>query len=154
MNENVPEFPKYGPDLERLILCENPKKDCWLRNCLKCTNTKLEKTLAGILKRSGKNKGNAAVWTQWEKDEKTKRFEKKIKPRTLNELLSHFREILSEFLQHSYIKRSQAAIYERDNEEVKKSNGKVAILHIDFAENYCCDAQEEIQAAHFNQASV
>lgn len=93
-----------------------------------------------MLKRSGKSKGKAVKWNQWKKNEEANRFEKCIEQGTLKVLLSYFYEILDEFLKHSYVKRSQAECFEKDNEEVKKSNGKIALLHVDFTENVCCKA--------------
>lgn len=152
INQNLPQFPKYGPELELVILCKDPRKDCWMRECLKCVN--ISKTLAGILKCSGKSKDTAVMWTQWIKNKATNRFEKGVQSGSLDNLLNYFLEILPDFLKHSFIKRSQAATFQKDNQEVENASGKVAILNIDFAESFNCDAQEEIQSAHWNQASV
>lgn len=152
INQNLPEFPVYGTQLECVLLCKNPTKDCWFRVCPKCVNAK--KTLTEILKKSGKNQKTSVMWCQWKKNKETNRFEKCMETGTLNTLISHFLDILPEFLKHSYIKRSQAAQFQKDNEEVSKSNGELATLQIDFAEGFNCEAQDEIQSAHWNQATV
>lgn len=84
----------------------------------------------------------------------TSRFQKIAKNGTLGDLRNHFVKIVDGFVKHVYTKRSQAATFEEDNEEVKKSEGKVALLQIDFAESYTCLAQDEVQSAHWNQATV
>lgn len=117
----MPEFPKYGPQLEELILCGNPNKSCWLRTCAKCPNT--VKTLAGIMRRSGQSKNNLTICTQWSKNSETQRFQKYAQEGTLDKLLDHFNKILPEFLKHSYIKRSQSTSFQKDNEEVKQAKG-------------------------------
>ncbi len=152
INRILVEFPKYGPDLEKLILCENPSKNCWMRKCLKCKDT--PSTLAKILERSGRSKDDSAMCSQWIKNEETKRFQKLVQKGTLENLLNHFVKILPDFLKHSYIKRKQAASFEDDNAEVKDSDGEVASLQTDFAEGYKCEAQDEIQCAHWNQPTV
>ena len=58
------------------------------------------------------------------------------------------------FMQHSYIKRQQAKKYEEDKELASTISSTVAVLQMDFAENYTCTAQDEIQSAHWNQNQV
>lgn len=152
IKRGMTEFPKYGPELEKLILCENAEKNCWMRNCLKCPDIQL--TLAKIMKRSKSKKGDLVTCVHWIKNDETKRFQKSVQKGTLESLLNHFVKILPDFLRHSYIKRKQAASFESDNDEVKKSDGEVATLQADFAEGFKCEAQDEIQSAHWNQATV
>ncbi|KAJ6640217.1 hypothetical protein Bhyg_12967, partial [Pseudolycoriella hygida] len=45
-------------------------------------------------------------------------------------------------------------IVQNDCEDAKHTNGETAVLQIDFAENADCIAQDEIQTAHWNQATV
>ena len=35
-----------------------------------------------------------------------------------------------------------------------EANSNVAVLQLDFAKNYCCIAQDEVQSAHWNQTQV
>lgn len=106
------------------------------------------------MKKSGKNEKTLVMWGQWKKNKKTKRFEKRMENGILKTLISHFLDILPEFLKHSYIKRSQEAQFQKDDEEVSQSNGELATLQIDFAEGFSCEYQDEIQSAHWNQATV
>ncbi len=152
VHQNLPEFPVYGKQLESLLLCENPGKVCWLGKCTKCVKAK--DILAKVLKKSGKKGKSFVMWCQWNKNVKTNRFEKCMEKGTLTLLIGHFLKILPEFLKHSYIKRCQAAQFQKDDEEVSKSNGKLATLQVDFAEGFNCEAQDEIQTAHWNQATV
>lgn len=148
----MPHFPKYGKDLESVILCRNTDKKCWLSKCSKCP--KVEHLLIKLMARSGKNKSVSVLLKQWTKNEETQRLQQVVQRGSLENLLSHFRKILPEFLKHSYVKRCQAESFEKDGEEVKSSNGKVATLQLDFAESYTCEAQDEVQSAHWNQATV
>lgn len=106
------------------------------------------------MKRSGRNKDDVVSCAHWNKSDETKRFQKSIQKGPLNALLDHFCKLLPDFLKHSYIKRKQAASFEGDNDEVKKSQGEVATVQADFAEGYKCEAQDEIQSAHWNQSTV
>ena len=62
---------------------------------------------------------------------------------------------LPSFLKHCYIKRSQSASYEKDKEHSLNSDG-YATLQMDFAENYGCVWQDEVQSAHWckNQVTI
>lgn len=106
------------------------------------------------MKRSRINGKTLVKWCQWKKNKESNRFEKCAESGTLNTLISHFLDILPEFLKHSYIKRAQETQFQKDSEEVSKSNGKLATLQVDFAEGFNCEHQDEIQSAHWNQATV
>ncbi|XP_037050033.1 uncharacterized protein LOC119085183 isoform X2 [Bradysia coprophila] len=152
INRFMPKFPKYGNDLERLILCNNPKKECYLRKCKTCPN--IEDILATAMKNSDKQKGDSVTFNKWVKNPDTNRFQKVVQEETLENLMQYFRRILPDFQKHSYVKRQQAASFEADKIEAEQSNNEVAVLQIDFAENFVCEAQDEVQSAHWNQAAV
>ncbi|XP_037025686.1 uncharacterized protein LOC119077393 [Bradysia coprophila] len=154
LNRYLPEFPQNGPELERLLICDKPKKNCWLRSCSVCSDSQIRKLIEDIVKRSGVRLKSQAKWTQWRKNDETNRFQKYVIPGKLSDLQSYFMNIMPEFLKHTYTKRSQAATFEKDTQEVRKSKGRIALIQIDFAECFNCEAQEEVQSAHWNQATV
>jgi hypothetical protein len=55
------------------------------------------------------------------------------------------------FLRHHYVKRRQSAFYH--GVKALATSVKV-LLQVDFAENYTCEQQDEVQAAHWNQSQV
>lgn len=61
--------------------------------------------------------------------------------------------IYPQFLKHCFIKRSQAQSFKTDRESVE-SLSKACLIHFDFPENYTCEAQNEVQGAHWNQLQV
>lgn len=103
---------------------------------------------------SNKQKSDLVTFTKWLKNPETNRFQKVVHKETLEILLQYFRQILPEFHKHSFVKRQQADSFEADKAEAEQSNNIVAVLQIDFAENFVCEAQDEIQSAHWNQAAV
>lgn len=151
INGAINEFPKYDSKLERLVLCDQPKKLCWLQKCSKCPNVKNQ--LTEMMDRSGKKTFSVSI-TKWIKDNDTNRFKKVVQQMTLQNLVDHFVKLLPEFLKHVYIKRTQSIAFEKDCEEVTNGDGRTAVLQVDFAENFICEAQEEIQSANWNQATV
>lgn len=58
---------------------------------------------------------------------------------------------LNDYKQHVIIKISQSSLFQ---EAIKSSNEEVIVVQCDFAENYKCVSQDEIQSAHFHQQPV
>lgn len=106
MNKNLQLFPSYGAALERILVCEEPKKECWWRRCVKCGNDNVANLLNKIVDCS--NEKHPVTWFQWIKIKETNRFEKTTVMGTLNDLKNYFHRIHSNFLKHSYVKRCQA----------------------------------------------
>lgn len=148
INRFMPEFPKYGATLDNLLLCKDPRKSCWMRNCVKCSDTKVQQTIDDIVKRSGNDLKATVKWDQWKKIKETKRFQKIVETGTFVDLKNYFMSILTEFLKHSYTKRCQAESFEADNLEVRRSNGGVALVQIDFAEGSGRDSGGTLEPAH------
>ena len=68
------------------------------------------------------------------------RIIKNQKSGTAGSLYSYLCTIFPNFSIHSFVKRKQAKSYEKDN---------TVIIKLDFAENYICAAQDEVQSAHW-----
>ena len=64
--------------------------------------------------------------------------------------LNHIKS-LSKFLEHTFIKRQQAAGF---NDKVKQPTEDELVVQIDFSENYQCMEQSEIQSAHWNNRQI
>ena len=47
------------------------------------------------------------------------------------------------------MKRKQAKSYEEDKQEALMKNSNTVMIQVDFAENYTCTAQDEVQSAHW-----
>ena len=60
-------------------------------------------------------------------------------------------DALPGFLRHVYVKRCQEVAYQQDIEE---SSAAKCVVQIDFAENYTCVFQDEVQSAHWNQKQL
>lgn len=150
----MPEFPSYGEKLISLLLCKTPTQKCWERTCDKCTKKKVTRILNDMFERSN-NIPESVSWTVWKQDESKKRYVKYLMNGSMECLIKYFLEILDKFLKHSNVKRRQADAFENDRKELADClYGVLALLQIDFAENFTCEAQDEIQSAHWNQRTV
>ena len=57
-------------------------------------------------------------------------------------------------MKHCFINRKQTESYQLDKEEVQSFDSNTMTLQMDFAENYTCTAQDEVQSAHWKQAHI
>lgn len=71
-------------------------------------------------------------------------------------LIAHLTSIAPHFLRHSYIKRSQSNTFITFDRPRAASTAfqSEAVLQIDFAENFVCEMQDEVQSAHWNQRQL
>lgn len=136
----------------KLLLCDDCNTECWLRKCTQCTKSKIQHTIEDIVESANVEK-SLVKWIVWKKDESASRYIKSLIRRSTEVLIQHFVEIVDKFLIHSYIKRAQSNSFEIDRKGVDV-NGIIALLQMDFAENFTCFSQDEIQSAHWNQKLV
>ena len=106
----------------------------------------LENVLPGAIE------DDKAKWMQWQ--EHGGRIAKLEMSGKVKDLYDHISSISTKFLHHYHIKRQQAKSYQSDKELASKKDSKIVVLQMDFAENYSCSAQDEIQSAHWNQNQV
>lgn len=81
-------------------------------------------------------------------------MEKVKKTGAIKELLTELYEFIPGFLDHEYIKISQTKASDDMTEKAQKSDAKSAVINCDFAENFKCCHQNEIQSAHYGQTPV
>ena len=92
-------------------------------------------------------------WHVWKEHEG--RLSKCVEEGTTSELLSYIRSLLPEFLEHCYKKREQAASYNSARAVAERHDSQdTVLLQVDFAENYTCVSQDEIQSAHWKQQQI
>lgn len=153
LHKYVPSLPDYDNGFVEQFLCDEPKKDCWFGRCDDCHGISIEKMNELI----GDTPLNSNVsWMVWKKDKKTKRFEKVEENQKLSALLVHIVSISPQFLRHHFVKREQADTFNKY--DLQRASDKQiddeGLLQIDFAENFVCESQDEIQSAHWNQRQL
>ena len=70
---------------------------------------------------------------------------------TVEEALSDLEDKMPFFLEHVFIKRKQHQFFE---DRISKLGPEEAVVQVDFAENFTCCYQDEIQAAHWSQEQI
>ena len=119
---------------------------CWYGNCDydKCS---FSSTYA-----KPENSNTPAKWMKWE--EVNGRIIKNEKSGTVGSLYSYLCKIFPDFLINSFVKRKQAKSYEESKQEVLMKNSSTVMTQVDFAENYTCATQDEVQSAHWEQNQI
>lgn len=153
LHKCIPTLPDYKNDFIQLFLCGESNINCWFSKCANCYGLTIEK-----LKEHFDNITlNMNVrWMVWRKSTVSKRIEKCEENGTLADLATHVSALSPQFLRHRFVKRSQSDTFNLSDRpmETDLKFPDVGLLQIDFAENYVCEQQDEVQAAHWNQRQL
>jgi len=155
----VPTFPSYSGDFVDNAVCDSESEECMMGKCSSCP-TWLEDVIEEC---DSKLLESKIKWYQWERveviipEEKqrrvkvTKKMKKICKEGSVREALGSLQQKLPSFLEHVFVKRQQSSYFEEKLKNLKKDE---AVIQVDFSENYSCQFQDEIQAAHWNQDQI
>ena len=137
--------------MQKNFACELPSNLCFINQCEVCKSIQLFSKLTEQLKFSEES----ITWKEWQKSEKKSyiNIEKVTKKGTVSDLVNHISKMREKFVTHSEIKQNQSKAF-KGNLEQPKIDSSVAVLQIDWAENFKCFTQNETQAAHFGQHQV
>jgi hypothetical protein len=92
------------------------------------------------------------TFTKWEKNkENGSRFEQNVYSQPLSGAVKEVGLQMKKFVQHHQIKRLQSAAYVNDK---KHSTEDSPMIQFDYAENYKCDFQDEIQSAYYSKKQI
>jgi hypothetical protein len=91
----------------------------------------------------------------WMNDPETKFLVRVAHTLPRSEAADRFAELLEKFISHSGIKRNQAKMYRAQVHQVASQLlPELLVIHFDFAENFHCAAQDEIQAAYYARKQI
>lgn len=108
-----------------------------------------------LIAEQSSNEKKKVKWMKWTKDETANRFQSSTVEGSLAELMGYFLSIYPKFLQHFYVKREQEKTFNEQRKRIDSDEHLCeCILQIDFAENFKCESQDEVQQAHYNQKQV
>jgi len=155
LSKEMSSFPTYSRSFPDNLVCDSSNEECMMGKCHKCP-----KWIDDIKRDASLDED--IQWSQWErvsqpfesKEGKVKhvmKMVKVLKEGTVEEALNSLEEKIPFFLEHVFIKRKQAAFFEGRISQMKPDE---AVVQVDFAENYTCKYQDEIQAAHWSQEQI
>lgn len=147
IHTHAPRIPTYSTNFPASCL-RDPESDlCWFGKC--CHD---DCGFAAVYSLPDDVKDLDTKWFRWQKvNGRLSKLEERGK---LEDLYDYISSITPKFMQHCRIKRRQAQQYELDKQIATAEYSKTAVLQMDFAENYSCAAQDEVQSAHWNQSQV
>ncbi|KAK3911410.1 Lon protease [Frankliniella fusca] len=85
----------------------------------------------------------------WMKDSKYYHLEKVVKP--IQEFIDIFMELLGKLVTHHFVTKKQSAYYQHLKESIQEGE---ALVICDFAENYTCVMQNEVQGYHWTDEQI
>lgn len=127
--------------------CDPDSEICMSENCDTCSESKLftERFRDKVIEEP------VFKWYQWKE---VGFLQKTPIEGSTNEAFDELSSQLPKFFWHSYLKDKQAASYNRSKASAKEPVSNVCLLQMDFAENFTCLWQNEIQSAHWRQRQV
>jgi len=155
LTKEIQSFPSYSAAFVDNFVCDSNKEECMMSKCGSCPAwldaVKEDAALDEIVQ-----------WQQWErvshqvqskqgKPKLVKKMEKVTKEGTVEEALHSLQSKMPSFLEHVFVKRKQAEFFEKRTAQMQPDE---AVVQVDFAENYTCQHQDEVQAAHWSQQQV
>ena len=155
--KEVTTLPPYSETLVDNFVCDSTSEFCMSGKCSKCSSEwLLDATKDAPLHEE-------TSWCQWERVTQTlpgkggkgqrqvKKVVKVLKEGTIEEAIVSLMEKMPHFLQHVLVQRKQTKFFQ---DKVQHLKANEAVVQIDFAENYTCFQQDEVQAAHWSQDQV
>ena len=158
LNKEIPQFPVYSGSFVENFVCNSESESCMLGKCNRCP-----KWLHQVRNMVDIDTSSEVEWCQWErveqmttsKKEKTKKRGKTMKKicklGTVDEAIQSLKDQMPYFLQHVYVKRQQSAFFDEKKANLTQNE---ALVQVDFAENYTCKHQDEVQSAHWHQQKI
>ena len=129
------------------LVCENPTEECYLSECEQCKE-KFE-SLKNKMKDTLKNEDIEMItYTQWSFDQGSQYENISL---NIEDYSHEFAEAMDDFKTHLFIHKQQSThLYKmRKNPPVG-----TMIIWMDYAENYACVSQDEVQQAYFRKCQV
>lgn len=130
------------------LICEEKRPECYLRQCKQCpSGDDLKLRLKRLL--NDELMLTCVTYRGWFKVTGRYHLEKVIKP--VDDFVEDFMALLFKLLPHHLITKKQSAYYQKVKENLKEGE---ALIVCDFAENYSCVVQNEVQGYHWTNEQV
>jgi hypothetical protein len=130
---------------EEVILPSDYHSDCSKQACEMCMRAE-----SLIEKYRSFDSRSTLKYQKWVKQANS-RFSKLTSEVTLEEAIDEVQHQIRPVIIHHQTKRQQSDAYKLCK---AKANLQMPVVQIDFAENYTCDHQDEIQSAYYNKKQV
>jgi hypothetical protein len=142
-------FPKYHSKwVEEEVLCRKLSDSCFQASCQDCRSGHYFWFKHPLGQQENADETvNLEMWQKGSSGYLNR--EKKVV--LLDRAVNMFEEALPKFITHHLTKRNQSAMYLLHKQERKRDE---IVIHFDFAENFTCSQQDQIQSAYYHQRQV
>ena len=145
-----PSIPLYSRnEFISLCVCDIEDETCMSNWCRTCRDNKLLNNHIRDLT----NLDDNLQWYRWDADE-NKYIIKILCAGKIRDAIDELKAQLPKFMWHAFVKEKQSATYSKFKNEAQAADSSTCLLQMDFAENYTCSFQDEIQSAHWRQSQV
>ena len=139
--------------LSKITLCDKGdsqfhKIECIERRCSQCGVNKITERLQNLL---DAEHGDDLPWKKWERDPDSKKMILKAKNTNLVTIIEDLEKDAEPYAQHLFSASWQASQYAAISKQVPE--GCIVMVY-DFAENYACRYQDEIQSVHWGHEAA
>lgn len=139
----VKNFPKSSKQLLNVLCCQLDNSDCMNGLCQHCEND-IEFALLPL----NVSLESPITWKSWQNIGRPQVVDISG---SLSSALDSLQESLQKFKVHCFVKIIQERVFEEEKAQLTEGS---AVVQIDFAENYACISQDEIQSAHWGHQQV
>lgn len=133
-------------DLMKFLLCDEEKRDCMFRHCILCPP---KENLIEFLKSKFESydSNETVEYSQWVSTDRT-RMIKCVS--NSEDFIANLTEKLEQLIPHAYIASSQSSFIKNLKKHLPMN---VALVQMDFSENYSFTIQDEVQGYHWTTDS-
>lgn len=153
LHRKVPSIPLYSREaLMELCVCDMDSEECMINSCENCKDGTLFRSNIERLV-SEDVMDNPFTYLKWIEGEDGYII-KDTQNETVLGALQNLEDSLPQFQYHVFIKQEQQISYQNHKLESQNKDSQLAMLQVDFAENFTTLFQDEIQSAHWRQHQV
>lgn len=151
LHKVVPACPAYSSSYLDEIVCQSAKEDCWVMKCADCKDRLYNRMQENVFNQEASTL--SCSWHVWKEEG---RFTRVQEEGSAADLAEYIISLLPYFLEHCFVKREQAKFYNEERLMATSSSFKpnVAVVQVDFSENFTCSAQDEVQSFHWVQPQI
>lgn len=124
------------------VVCDQTSAECMQSGCIDCPGL-------SFIQLSDSLANEGCTWEKW--DKVNGRFTLVPDKGTVLDCVNKLQESLPSFLNHTFVKRQQSEAFKEARDFIRVNE---VLIQVDYAENYSCKFQHEIQSAHWSQKLV
>ena len=143
-------FPLYGEQFIKDCVCDICSKQRMSSNCALCKN-KFHTVYFEVA--DTELRKLPIRWYHLEKNV-IDQLENKTKKGTIEDILQVLKAMIKKLLFHFFIKREQSKAYQEMKSIATSENSAMAMVQMDYAENFKCVYQDEVASAHWKTSLV